>query len=159
VLGIVGILDDVTKAVPAHFQRAGDAIVLLWPIPRGEEPDPNLKFPSSLRPSASIVPLPALEREPRARADPMRDATPKPRQESRRIRLVGIRQGVLGGLWGTAARARSRRRSRSAQAAGRARRSKLLRSARDISDGGIAVALAQAAFPKGSAHRRAGSNR
>jgi hypothetical protein len=45
VLGIVGILDDVTKAVPAHFQAEGDAIVLLWPIPRGEEPDPNLKFP------------------------------------------------------------------------------------------------------------------
>ena len=36
VLGIVGILDDVTKAVPADFQRAGDAILLLWPIPRGE---------------------------------------------------------------------------------------------------------------------------
>ena len=33
VLGIVGILDDVTKAVPADFQRAGDAILLLWPIP------------------------------------------------------------------------------------------------------------------------------
>ena len=29
VLGIVGILDDVTKAVPADFQRAGDAILLL----------------------------------------------------------------------------------------------------------------------------------
>ncbi|MBB6146436.1 phosphoribosylformylglycinamidine synthase [Silvibacterium bohemicum] len=29
VLGIVGILDDVTKAVPASFQRAGDAIILL----------------------------------------------------------------------------------------------------------------------------------
>src|SRR5246500_3002255 len=36
VLGIVGILDDVTKAVPAHFQRGGEAIVLLWPVPRGE---------------------------------------------------------------------------------------------------------------------------
>ncbi len=45
VLGIVGILDDVTKAVPAGFQRAGDAILLLWPVPRGEEPDPNLKVP------------------------------------------------------------------------------------------------------------------
>ena len=43
VLGIVGILDDVTKAVPADFQRAGDAILLLWPIPRGEKPDPNLE--------------------------------------------------------------------------------------------------------------------
>jgi len=29
VVGIVGILDDVTKAVPAGFQRQGDAIILL----------------------------------------------------------------------------------------------------------------------------------
>jgi phosphoribosylformylglycinamidine synthase II len=29
VIGIVGILDDVTKAVPAGFQRQGDAIILL----------------------------------------------------------------------------------------------------------------------------------
>src|SRR5208283_3448795 len=42
VLGIVGILDDVTKAVPAHFQRAGDTILLLLPIPAGEMPDPDL---------------------------------------------------------------------------------------------------------------------
>src|SRR5260370_9034041 len=45
VLGIVGILDDVTKAVPADFQRAGDAIGLLWPIPRGRGPNPDLKVP------------------------------------------------------------------------------------------------------------------
>jgi phosphoribosylformylglycinamidine synthase len=43
VLGIVGILDDVTKAVPAGFQRAEDAILLLWPIPRAGTPDPNLR--------------------------------------------------------------------------------------------------------------------
>ena len=30
VIGIVGILDDVTKAVPADFQRVGDAVLLLW---------------------------------------------------------------------------------------------------------------------------------
>lgn len=29
VIGVVGILDDVTKAVPASFQRSGDAILLL----------------------------------------------------------------------------------------------------------------------------------
>jgi phosphoribosylformylglycinamidine synthase len=29
VIGIVGILDDVTKAVPADFQREGDAVVLI----------------------------------------------------------------------------------------------------------------------------------
>ena len=58
VLGIVGILDDVTKAVPAHFQREKDAIVLLWPIPRGEEPNPSLKVPLN-PPPISQYPLPA----------------------------------------------------------------------------------------------------
>ena len=45
VLGIVGILDDVTRAVPAAFQQAGDTILLLWPMPRGEEPNPGLAVP------------------------------------------------------------------------------------------------------------------
>jgi len=35
VLGIVGIIDDVTKAVPASFQKAGDAILFISAI-RGE---------------------------------------------------------------------------------------------------------------------------
>src|SRR5579863_8977028 len=68
VLGIVGILDDVTKAVPAHFQRAGDAVLLLWPVPRGEKPDPTLAVPLN-PPPISQYPLPALEREPRAQEE------------------------------------------------------------------------------------------
>ena len=58
VLGIVGILDDTTKAVPAHFQRADDAILLLWPIPAGQKPDPNLPVPFPLEPvEANADPL------------------------------------------------------------------------------------------------------
>ena len=34
VLGIVGILDDVTKAVPAAFQKSGDAIRLSVRTPK-----------------------------------------------------------------------------------------------------------------------------
>src|ERR1700751_1227564 len=45
VLGIVGILDDVTKSVPAGFQKTNDAVLLLWPVRRGEQPNPNLKVP------------------------------------------------------------------------------------------------------------------
>src|SRR6202451_1660478 len=45
VLGIVGILEDATKAVPFDFQAGGDGVVLLCPIPRGEEPDPDLHVP------------------------------------------------------------------------------------------------------------------
>jgi phosphoribosylformylglycinamidine synthase len=63
VLGIVGILDDVSKAVPADFQSEGDAIVLIWPVPRGEEPDPKLDVPLETPPISQYV-LPAYQAEP-----------------------------------------------------------------------------------------------
>src|SRR6201992_2682465 len=45
VLGVVGILDHVRKAVPAGFQKSGDAILLLRSVPRAEAPNPNLEVP------------------------------------------------------------------------------------------------------------------
>jgi phosphoribosylformylglycinamidine synthase len=78
VLGIVGILDDVTKAVPADFQHAGDAILLLWPIPRDKEPDPTLSVPLEPLP-ISQYPFPALEKE--SRANPIADATEEDAKE------------------------------------------------------------------------------
>ncbi len=145
VLGIVGILDDVSKAVPAHFQRAGDTIVLLWPIPRGETPDPTLQVPLN-SPPISQYPLPAFEREPRALEQA--DATDNEAEEN----LVAFgssefAKAVLRGLWGRPPALDLDAEADlhtllQALAAG-----KLIRSARDISDGGIAVALAQAAFP------------
>ena len=147
VLGIVGILEDVTKAVPAHFQREKDAIVLLWPIPRGEEPDPTLKVPLN-PPPISQYPLPALEREPRDRAEA--DATDA--EVATNLIAFGsseFAKVVLGGLWGRPPAldldAEASLHDLLAILAWR----KLIRSARDISDGGLAVALAQAAFPKG----------
>ena len=57
VLGIVGIVDDVNKAVPAHFSAADDAILLLWPIPPGEQPEPDLEVPFERQfPSARSAP-------------------------------------------------------------------------------------------------------
>jgi phosphoribosylformylglycinamidine synthase len=145
VLGIVGILDDATKAVPAHFQRAGDAIVLLWPIPRGQNPDPTLQVPLD-PPPISQYPLPALEREPRAREE----ADASDAEATANLAAFGsseFAKVVLRGLWGKPPAL-----DLDAEAdlhillqvlADR----KLIRSARDISDGGIAVSLAQAAFP------------
>ncbi len=69
VLGIVGILDDVTKAVPADFQRPGEAILLVWPVPRGEEPKPDLKVPFQPEPmryysvEPQIDPIPDVDPE------------------------------------------------------------------------------------------------
>jgi phosphoribosylformylglycinamidine synthase len=147
VLGIVGILDDVTKAVPACFQREKDAILLLWPVPRGEDPDPNLKVPLN-PPPISQYPLPALEREPRAHEEA--DATDA--EAVANLTAFGsseFAKVVLGATWGAPPAldldAEADLHKLLAELAWR----KLLRSARDISDGGIAVALAQAAFAKG----------
>jgi len=147
VLGIVGILDDVTKAVPAHFQHEKDAIVLLWPIPRGEEPNPKLKVPLN-SPPISQYPLPALEREPRDREQP--DASDA--EVTTNLAAFGsseFAKAVLGALWGTPPAldldAEAGLHDMLAILSWR----KLIHSARDISDGGIAVALAQAAFTKG----------
>ena len=148
VLGIVGILDDVTKAVPAHFQREKDAIVLLWPIPRGEEPDPKLKVPLN-PPPISQYPLPA-SRSANARDREEPDASDA--EAAANLTAFGsseFAKVVLGSLWGTPPAldldAEADLHNLLAVLAER----KLIRSARDISDGGIAVALAQAAFPKG----------
>jgi phosphoribosylformylglycinamidine synthase len=146
VLGIVGILDDVTKAVPPHFQCAGDAIVLLWPIPRGDQPDPGLKVPLN-PPPISQYPLPALEREPRAHEEA--DATDA--ESTTNLAAFGsseFAKVLLRSLWGTPPSldldAEADLHSL-LQALGRG---KLVHSACDVSDGGIAVALVQAGFPK-----------
>ena len=144
-LGIVGILDDVTKAVPAHFQQAGDAILLLWPIPRGEEPDPKLEVPLD-PPSISQYPLPAFQAKPVASEEP--DASDAAAAAG--LTAFGsseFAKVILGGVWGQPPAldldAEASLHKLLIALADR----KLLYSARDISDGGIAVSLAQAAFP------------
>jgi phosphoribosylformylglycinamidine synthase subunit PurL len=144
VVGIVGILEDVTEAIPADFQRAGDAILLLWPIPRGQEPDPKLEVPVD-PPPISQYPLPALERSPRGTE--IADAT----EEDAQAELIAFGSSefakvILGVLWGKPpALDLGAEADLHAMLAELARR-KLINSARDVSDGGIAVTLAQAAF-------------
>ncbi len=146
VLGIVGILEDATKAVPAAFQRAKDAIVLLWPIPRGQEPDPKLKVPLDPLPMSQL-PLPALEREPEAREE----ADASDAEAEKNLTAFGsseFAKAVLGSLWGTPPALDLDAEADLHKLLGVLSWRKLVRSARDISDGGIAVAVAQAAFAK-----------
>jgi len=148
VLGIVGILYDVTKAVPAHFQAEGDAIMLLWPIPDGQEPDPNLKVP--FEPEHADGPtslVPGVLGEEAVVVPEDSDLT----EVTAELNAFGsseFAKVVLSGLWGTPPAldldAEADLQTLLTVLAER----KLLRSARDISDGGIAVALAQAGFPK-----------
>ncbi len=147
VLGIVGILEDVTRAVPAGFQRDKDAVLLLWPIPQGDEPDPNLSVPLN-PPPISQYPLPALE--PAAGARPQADASDV--EAAANLTAFGsseFAKVVLGATWGTPPplnlSAEAGLHLLLAELAWR----KFIHSACDIADGGLAVALAQAAFARG----------
>ena len=142
VLGIVGILDDVTRAVPADFQKGGDVILLLWPIPSGEEPNPDLKVPFNEEAiNHNIVGHP----EPIAAEG---DAEEK-LSASAELTAFGSSEyakDVLDGIWGQPPPldldAEADLHTLLAELAERA----LIHSARDLADGGIAVALAEATF-------------
>jgi len=155
VLGIVGILDDVTKAVPAHFQRPDDAILLVWPVPRGEKPDPELEVPFEPVPISPYIVYPMTTDAAFPVASPLaapvpdapEDTEDTPAKELVAFGSSEFAKSVLGTVWGNPPaldlEAEADLHTLLAALAGR----KLLHSARDISDGGIAVALAQAAFP------------
>ncbi len=151
VLGIVGILDDVTKAVPAHFQRGGDAILLLWPTPAGEQPDPDLAVPRHPeRVESSPNPLaPALEDQ--AVTHPEDDAETEASATAELVVFGSSEYAsvVLGGLWGQPPPLDLDAEADLHTLLAVLADSQLLQSARDVSDGGIAVALAQAGFPLG----------
>src|SRR3954451_21965638 len=157
VLGIVGIMNDVTKTVPAGFQRADDAALLLWPIPRGEEPNPDLKVPFEPAPinpyivagmdldPAFPVPGPITGRI----SEPADETSEEPAELMRSFGSSEYAKVVLNSLWGAPpsldlgaeADLHALLQTLSAR--------KLIHSARDISDGGIAVAAAQATFGRG----------
>jgi phosphoribosylformylglycinamidine synthase subunit PurL len=110
VIGIVGILEDVSKAVPASFQAEGDEILLI-----GCMFDPN-------------------------------------GTESQRLSAFGSSafvNSLLRELWGTVPLLDLRDEFYLQKALLRLAKEGLVHSASDVSDGGIAVALAEAGFPNG----------
>ena len=146
VLGIVGILEDVAKAVPSHFQAAGDAILLLWPIPRDEEPNPKLAVPFDPIPMSQIV-VPALESKQQLHEIADADEA-EANKELTSFGSSEYAKVVLGGVWGQPPPLDLSAEADLHKLLAMLADSKLLYSARDLSDGGLAVALAQAAFPK-----------
>jgi phosphoribosylformylglycinamidine synthase subunit PurL len=109
VIGIVGILDDVSKAVPAHFQQGGDEILLIRP-----------NFP----PYAN---------------------------EQQRLSALGsseFAKVILKKLWGTVPMLDLGDEAALHKALIRLANEGLIRSACDVSDGGLAVTLAEAGFAK-----------
>jgi phosphoribosylformylglycinamidine synthase subunit PurL len=151
VLGIVGILDDVTKAVPAHFQNGGESIVLVWPVPRGEEPNPDLTVPHNAEPTdaqSSTVPG-VLGEEPTIVSEdaPLTDEIAP--AELTAFGSSEYAKVVLGGLWGTPPPIDLEAEADLHTLLGVLADKQLISSARDLSDGGIAVALAQSTFRSG----------
>jgi phosphoribosylformylglycinamidine synthase len=157
VLGIVGILEDVTKAVPADFQREGDAILLMWPVPRGEEPNPILEVPFTPAPINPYIiagldpnpPFPVASPLTAPVSDAPEDTTDSPSKELAAFGSSEFAKVILGKLWGKPPDLDLEAESDLHILLEELARRQLVRSARDISDGGIAVSLAQAAFTKG----------
>jgi phosphoribosylformylglycinamidine synthase subunit PurL len=146
VLGIVGMFDDVTRAVPAAFQRAGDAILLLWPVPRGEEPKPDLNVP--------FQPEPMRYYPVESQAEPVADVDPEAPDATAAQNMSAFgsseyAKAVLGELWGRPPALDLEAEADLQKLLITLATRKLIRSARDVSDGGVATALSQATFDKG----------
>ena len=105
VIGIVGILDQISKAVGADFQRAGDAVLLIAP--------------------ASVSPL---------------------EERMQEFGSSEYARKVLSALWGTPPNLDLLVEANLHRCLAELSQQCLIHSARDISDGGIAVALAEACF-------------
>jgi len=157
VLGIVGILDDVNKAVPADFQEAGDAILLLWPVPTGSEPNPNLNVPFKPLPMSPYVALPLTLPPPFPFASPIPDPVSDVLEDTTETATLEVAafgsseyaKVVLGSLWGTPPALDLEAEASLHKLLADLAEEGMLRSARDVSDGGIAVALAQSGFSRG----------
>jgi len=108
VIGIVGIIDDVTKAIPAAFQREGDAVMLLT-------------LPTCWAGDEIIRPFGSSE----------------------------YSRTILGALWGTPPRLDFADELALHECLAALSREGLLRSACDVSDGGLAVALSEASLGRG----------
>ncbi len=108
VMGIVGIVEDVTKAVRPSFKEPGRAIVLLSASESGDATDAEIEFGSS-----------------------------------------EYAKEVLSSLWGFPPALELEQEAALQKAIVEMIQAELLDSAHDISEGGIAVTLAECAFAKG----------
>jgi phosphoribosylformylglycinamidine synthase len=105
VIGIVGILDQISKAVGADFKRAGDAVLLIAP--------------------ASVPPL---------------------EERMQEFGSSEYARKVLSALWGTPPSLDLQVEANLHRLLAELAQQGLIHSARDISDGGVAVALAEGCF-------------
>jgi phosphoribosylformylglycinamidine synthase II len=125
VVGVVGILDDVTKAVPASFQREKEVIAVLQPV----EPSPYGKVESDV--------------------DATRAFQRWSEDSARRIGSSEFARSSFTEFWGTPPSLSLEGEARLHQGLVTLARERVITAAKDISDGGMAVALAQMCFASG----------
>jgi phosphoribosylformylglycinamidine synthase len=114
VIGVVGLLEDVGKAVPSGFQRVGESVVLLWPdfpeVEGEQDEEESLHATLQMLGSQALASHLALENWGRP---PFLSLGSAANMQKLMAKLADLR---------------------------------LITSAQDISDGGIAVTLARACF-------------
>ncbi len=124
VVGVVGIIEDVTKAVPADFQREGDYVVLL---------------------NADVSKDPIVRTE----GEKQKLLTAKATRFIREFGSSELSHAILSDLWGDPPSLYLQSQTQLLRVLTLLAREGKLRSARCISDGGLAVALAEASFANG----------
>ncbi len=123
VIGVVGILEDVGKAVPSGFQRAGELVVHLYPGFDGEG-DPASEWDGREEPDFSDEDLREFSSSAFASIQLGLHCGKPPYLQMNQIRNLNLLLSALANRG-------------------------LITSAQDISDGGIAVTLAKAALALG----------
>ena len=151
VLGIVGLLDDVTEAVPSDFDGGGDAILLLWPVPRVDEPDPNMdaSYPAEPTDAASSTAPGVMGTEPVIVSEEAPLTEEEAPAELAAFGSSEYAKVVLGQLWGTPPPLDLEAEADLHTLLGVLADRQVVHSARDLAEGGIAVALAEATFRNG----------
>jgi phosphoribosylformylglycinamidine synthase subunit PurL len=124
VIGIVGLLDDVSKAVPSGFQRAGQTVALLV---------------APTKPHAKIE----------SNADAQRAVDTFASNTLQRMGSSEFAKTILGSIWGTPPHLHIEGNASLHRFLIDLADRGLLTAAKDVSDGGVAIALAQMAFDHG----------
>jgi phosphoribosylformylglycinamidine synthase len=127
----------------------------MWPVPRGQKPDPDLAVPFKPVPISPYIVYPLTSEPAFPVASPLappvsdapEDAADQPAIELAAFGSSEFAKAVLGSVWGNPPALDLAAEADLHSLLGALANQKLVSSARDIADGGIAVALAQAAFP------------
>jgi phosphoribosylformylglycinamidine (FGAM) synthase-like enzyme len=126
VIGIVGIIEDVTKAVPSAFQRAGDDVLLMFSLPNDLKAEIETLTPANVGSKGRVEEL--------------------VRELPRNLGSTEFAKMAFGTLWGRPCSVDLEGWGRLNELLVKVASERLVHSAADICDGGLPVALARCGF-------------